>query len=198
MTSTAPFLFTTDFREDRRAKVPNEAEIAHSRAEAHRQGHAEGYAQARAEIEAELSTVATQVLEHARQLAARDEERSAALEEHAIQLAVTLARRLAGAALELHPMAAIEAAARECLVHARTAPHLAIRVNDAMVDAVDRLFARLGREIGYAGKVIVLGDPQIGTAEARMEWADGGLVVDPALQEQALAAAIANALKPDT
>jgi flagellar assembly protein FliH len=197
MTSAAPFLFSTDFREDRRAKAPNEAEIALSRAEAHRLGHAEGHAQAKAEIDAELSAIVAAVLQQAGQLAARDEERSLALEEAAIHLAVTLARQLAGAALDLHPMAAIEAAARACLVHARTAPHLAIRVNDAMVEPVDRLFARLGRENGYAGKVIVLGDPQIGAAEARMEWADGGLVVDPAQQEQALATAISNALRPD-
>lgn len=194
MSTASPFLFSTDFREDRRARVPAEADVGAARMEAHARGHAEGYAEARAEMEAGLFAVATRVLAETEALMAADEARAAALEGAATELAVIFARRLSSVALAQKPLAEIEAAARQCIIHARTAPHLAIRVAEGMVGEVDRLFARVARETGYAGKVVVLGEPDMAPFQARMEWADGGLVIDPAAREAALDAALARAL----
>jgi flagellar assembly protein FliH len=191
MTSAAPFLFNTDFREDRRAKGPSEAEMGEIRAMAHAQGRAEGHAQACAEMDAQLVGIASQLLAQADVLTAGQEQHALALEDAAIALAVTIARRIAGEALSQRPMAEIEAAARQCIVHARTAPHLAIRVSEAMVEQVDALFARIARETGYAGKVVVLGEPDMPRTDARMEWADGGLVIDAGSRTAALDAALA-------
>jgi flagellar assembly protein FliH len=55
-----------------------------------------------------------------------------------------------------------------------------------MVDEMDKLFARLCRETGFSGRVIVLGESDIGAGEARMEWADGGVLIDQAGLEQSL------------
>lgn len=194
MSSAAPFLFNTDFRKDRRAKGPTDAEMGESRARAHAEGHAEGYAAAKAEMDAQLIVLATQLQAQADALILAEEERALMQEEAAAQLAVTLARRICGAALAQKPLAEIEAAARACIIHARSAPHLAIRVAESMVAEVDRLFARIARETGYAGKVVVLAEPDMMPAEARMEWADGGLVIDPAAREAAIDMAVSRAL----
>ena len=194
MASTAPFLFNTDFREDRRAKGPSEAEMGEIRAVAFAQGHAEGYAQAKAEMDAQLVSMTSQLLEEAGNLTTYQEQCALAQEDASVVLAVALARRLGGAALAQKPLAEIEAAARQCIVHARSAPHLAVRVCESMVEPVDKLFARIAREIGYMGKIIVLGEPDMPPSDARMEWADGGLVIDAAAREAAIESAVSRAM----
>ncbi len=83
----------------------------------------------------------------------------------------------------------LEQAARECLTHARAAPHLAVRVNEAHVSDAERLFGRLTHESGYAGKLIILGEPEIAPGDARLEWADGGVVIDRGALDAAIATA---------
>ncbi len=75
-------------------------------------------------------------------------------------------------------------------MHARSAPHLAVRVNDAAVEDAEKLFGRLTRESGYAGKVIILGEPDIAPGDARLEWADGAVVIDRAALEKSISDAV--------
>ena len=58
------------------------------------------------------------------------------------------------------------------------APHLVATVNPDLVEGTEnRLKPRL-QSRGYAGKLIVMGDPSIAAGDGRLEWADGGLVLD--------------------
>jgi len=80
---------------------------------------------------------------------------------------------------------------RECLNHARTAPHLVLRVNEALVEPAEELTRKLAAEHGFAGKLMVLGQADIAPGDGRIEWAEGGFVLDSqqlsALVEQAVA-----------
>jgi flagellar assembly protein FliH len=186
----SPFLFDTDFRQERRKSAVTDEHVAAARAEGHAQGFDEGEAQARAQSDREIAALASLLSSQLTMLQADAEARAAEIEEAAVELAVTLARRLGGGALARHPLAEIEEVARECFAHARTAPHLAVRVGEAGVEQVDRLLARLAREAGYAGKIVVLGEPDMAAGSARIEWADGGMTVDPARRDEALEAGI--------
>ena len=90
------------------------------------------------------------------------DSRDAAREEEAMAFAVSLARRIAGDALDAHPLAAIGDAARAALQHLRGVPHLVVRVNDRLVDEVEALVKSLARERGFEGRLIVLGEPDLG------------------------------------
>jgi flagellar assembly protein FliH len=182
----SPFLFDTDFRQERRKSAVTDEHVASARAEGHAQGFAAGEARARAESDHEIAALASLLSSQLTMLQADADARAAQIEEAAVELAVTLARRLGGGALARHPLAEIEEVARECFAHARTAPHLAVRVGEAGVEEVDRLLARLARESGYAGKIVVLGEPDMVAGSARIEWADGGMTVDPARRDDAL------------
>ena len=89
-----------------------------------------------------------------------------------------LARRIAGDALDAKPLATIGEAARTALQHLRGVPHLVVRVNDALVDEAEALMKSLARERGYEGRLGVLGEPDLLPGDARIEWADGGIVRD--------------------
>jgi flagellar assembly protein FliH len=187
----SPFLFDTDFRQERRKATISEEHVAEARAEGHAQGLAEGAARARAESDRELAALASLLSSQLTMLQEDAEARAGQIEEAALDLAVTLARKLGGGALARHPLADIEQVARECFAHARIAPHLAIRVAEAGVEQVDRLLARLAREAGYAGKIVVLGEPDMANGSARIEWADGGMMIDPARRDDALKDSVA-------
>ena len=186
------FLFDTDFRPRENAAVsPQEAAaLAEAVAQAHARGVQEGRAQAEAQGQARMADALTRVGLAAAGLIGRSDARDAAREEEALAFSVALARRIAGDALDAQPLAAIGDAARAALQHLRGVPHLVVRVNDALVDDAEALVKGLARERGFEGRLIVLGEPDLAPGDARMEWADGGVVRDRARIEAAVLDAI--------
>jgi flagellar assembly protein FliH len=185
MSGPAKFMFENDFRNDRRARV-SDADIVNAERTGHEAGFAQGRMQALEEIQARYAAIASELSQQMEHLLNSNDQRALAIEHAAIQVAVDLAKRIGGAALAERPRAALEQAAREALGHARGAPHLAVRVNETVVDEMDKLFAKLCRETGFGGRVIVLGEPDAAIGEARMEWADGGILINQAGLDAAL------------
>jgi flagellar assembly protein FliH len=195
MATVSKFMFAADFRGDTAAKqAVSEVDIAAARNEGFKTGLTEGRAQVLGELEASTNAMAASLIQSLEILLAEMDQRTATLEDAAAGVAVTLARKLVGEALADRQLAGIEAAAREGLVQARGAPHLAIRVHDTMVEQVDRLLARLTREAGFAGRIVVLGEPDIRPGDARIEWADGGIVIDRGALDRSIDDVIAEAL----
>jgi flagellar assembly protein FliH len=173
MRTATKFTFGTDFGEVGR-RGTSEADLAAVKAEAFRAGEA----QARLEAESQLNGLSHQLVRSCERLIAQEDQRSAAIEAQAARVAIATARALAGAALAARPLGEIEHALRECLAHARLAPHLVVRVNDAAVEDIEALFRRVAQETAYAGRLVVLGEPDIMPGDGRIEWADGGFTVD--------------------
>lgn len=194
--TAAKFTFDTDFRSEARGRRVTDVDVETARREGFEAGFAEGQQAARAEANAALIHMAGLISQQAERLLAAQDQRSELIESAAATLAATMARRLAGAALADKPQALIEQAARECIAHARSAPHLAVRVNEAHVDSTEQLFGRLAHESGYAGKVIILGEPEISPGDARFEWADGGVVIDRAALDRQIDGVIGQVLGP--
>lgn len=186
MSRATKFMFGTDFREGGR-RAANEADLAAAKSEAFRAGEA----QARREAEGQINGLASQLVRSAERLLSQENARSATIEAQAARVAMVTAKALAGAALAEKPLGEIERAVRECLSHARLAPHLVVRVNDAGVEAVETMVKRVGLENAFAGRLIVLGQPDIMPGDGRIEWADGGFAIDAQrlsrLVEQAVA-----------
>lgn len=186
MAAATKFMFGTDFREGSR-KAAGEADISAARADGFRQGVEQG----RHEAEGQLGGFAAQLARSAERLFALEDVRVAAIEEQAAEVAIAVAKAIAGAALAEKPLATLQGAVRECLSHARQAPHLVVRVHESAVEAAEELVQKLTREHGFSGRLIVLGEPDIMPGDGRIEWADGGFVMDrerlSGLIEQAVA-----------
>jgi flagellar assembly protein FliH len=190
MATATKFMFSTDFREGGR-RAAGEADLAVARSDAFQAG----YEQGRREAEGQLSGTVGQLARTAERLFADEATRTAGIEAQAAHVAIVLAKALAAAALAERPLAALEGAVRECLAHARLAPHLVVRVNDMAVEMVEAMIKKLAQESGFAGRLVVLGDPDIATGDGRIEWADGGFAIDSerlaTLVEQAVAGVFA-------
>ncbi len=189
--SAKPFLFENDFRRpNSQSEARTAAAIAEAEARAHARGLIEGRAEALAQAEARLADALTRLGLAAAGLLNQSDARDAEREEQAMTFAIALARTIAGDALEARPLAAVEEAARSALQHLRGVPHLVVRVHDGLVDAAEELMKRLARERGFEGRLVVLGEPDLPPGDARIEWADGGVVRERArIEAAALAAA---------
>ncbi len=189
---TTPFLFDTDFRRPRPSaeamRVAEEAAMAEQAA--HARGMQEGRLQTEAQVQARLADAMTRLALAAAGLLAAADAREAEREAQAAEVAMLIARKVAGDALDAQPLAGIGEAARSALQHLRGVPHLVVRVHDGLVDEAEALVKRLARERGYEGRLVVLGDPETLPGDARIEWADGGVVRERARIEAAVAEAL--------
>lgn len=192
MAAAKKFMFDTDFRGNGR-KAVDEAALETARAE----GFHSGLDQARREAEQQLGSLLSQLVRHGERLLAQQDERLADIEAQAAQLAIATARSLAGAALADKPLVQLLAAARECLAHARHAPHLAIRVHESLVETVEGKLSGLARETGFAGRIVVLGEPDIAIGDGRLEWADGGIAIERAALDEAVDKAVRAVFGPE-
>ncbi|MGE7156944.1 FliH/SctL family protein [Methylorubrum rhodesianum] len=198
--ASRPFLFDTDFGRprgpspaDAEASARAEAERAAGEAAAYARGLQDGRAEAALQEQARLADALTRVGLAAAGLLNQSDLRDGEREAQALAFAQALARRIAGEALDARPLAAVEEAARSALRHLRGVPHLVLRVSEGLVDEAEALMRRLSREHGFEGRLVVLGEPDMAPGDARLEWADGGVVRERARIE----AAVESALSPN-
>ena len=187
MTTPRHFIFEQDFgKAGQAALMPSaiEREKAELQAAAHAQGYAQGVAAGRAAFQQEMDQRLHAALESVGYRAsevmnALDQIEQAASHD-AIQFAGLFARTAAANALEKFPLADLELAARETLAHVRQAPHLVIRVHETLYEQAESLLKRIGRERGFEGRLVILGEPDVVLGDFSIEWADGGVARDSA------------------
>jgi flagellar assembly protein FliH len=112
-------------------------------------------------------------------------------------LALATGRTIAGAALEQFPEAPAAAALAAMAREMETTPRLAVRTS---VDLVDRLQATLeatAQACGYAGQIVVRGDPALPPAAFVLDWGDGRASFDPVETAERVAEALRNAVEAE-
>jgi flagellar assembly protein FliH len=192
LSARAKFMFDVDFAAGsdpaRRAITPaaHEAAIAEARANAYRDGIAAAVAEAEARAAVALERIAGGLADLARKLDAIE----ARLEVEAIEVAVAVARKLAPELIAREPLTEIAALARGCFAQLVNAPHVVVRVSDALHAPAREELERAARMHGFDGRLVVLGEPEIAPGDCRIEWADGGVVRERAATEAAVAEAV--------
>lgn len=183
--SPQPVRFTFDVdmgrQSERNASLSDNALaelLAEARREAHAAGVAEGERTAVARAEKQVAGNAEALAGKVAAMAATiDDARKQAAAE-AVNLALSIARKLAGRMIAAEPTAEIEALIVECLQSLEGVPHLVIRCEPMLADRVRDIATSKMTHSGFTGRLVVLGDPDIAIGDARLEWADGGVVRD--------------------
>lgn len=202
MAAPARFLFDTDFaapppRPEPAAPIVPTIELSlHETllAEAERRGHARGLVEGRQGAEAKaagrLADEAGRLAAAAQSiLAVLDVERER-IEAEAARLAVAVARKIAGRLYDLHPREAILAVLADSLGPLAKAPHLVVRLATEDAGAIRDALTKLAAERGFDGRLVVLGEDGVPRGDCRVEWADGGIVLDRAAVEAAIETAL--------
>ena len=190
MTNAAPAKFRFDLdlghRQERNSVMTDSAIAAlltNARNEGHREGLAEGERSATVKAAQNIMKAAQNLADHTAAMnAALDDSRHATLSD-AVSLAAAIGRKLAHHLLEREPTAEIEALLTDCLASLDAVPHLVIRCNAELADAVREIATTRISTSGFTGRLVVLGDPDLAMSDARIEWADGGIVRDTAALE---------------
>ena len=184
MAAPAKFMFNADFAQGAGERSLTPAEIAAKVAEAEAIGYRKGFATAESETAAETARRRASALEHiggaldvlAKTLAAIE----ARLEAEAVEVAVAVARKLAGELVSREPLAEITALATECFRQLVAAPHVVVRVNDSLHEFAREQVQEIAQQRGFEGRLVVLAEPDVAPGDCRIEWADGGRVREQA------------------
>jgi flagellar assembly protein FliH len=198
MPTPARFLFDTDFAApprgaDAAPEVPTITVAEHEArlAAAEKAARAKGVEEGRAAVEAKA---AQRLADEAGRLAAAAQSMLAVLdadrrriEADAVRVADAIARKLAGALIDRLPREAVLAAFATALDALRRAPHVVVRLSPEDAGPIGEAIGAEARKRGFDGRIVILGEPDVRRGDCRIEWADGGMVVD----HQALADAVA-------
>jgi flagellar assembly protein FliH len=195
MRATAKYLFDLDFGggAENKPVIPlaeHQAQLAEAEANGYRNGIAVAEAQALTDS-SRLTALALESLASA--FAGLDQALRAVearLEAEAVEVAFAVGRKLAPALIDKEPLAEITALASDCFRQIVAAPHVVVRVNDAVYAATRERLDEILHTSGFEGRLVVLAEPDIAAGDCRIEWADGGVKRDRAATEAAITEAV--------
>lgn len=184
MAAPAKFLFDNDFAApDRtREKAATAAEIAQKVAEAEARAYQAGFDAGQREAKAESDRRVALAMEEIRisvqGIASRFASVEMKMENEAVDVAIAVARKLCSELVAREPLAEIVALVKDCFSHLVATPHLVVRINDTLYDSARETIERLAKQSGFEGRLVILAEPEIATGDCRIEWADGGVVLE--------------------
>lgn len=205
MKQAVKFTFDTHFDDPSRSgadaqarRSPTAADVEQARSEAYAAGFAAGETEAAERADRELSTAMNELAAGAAGLIAALDARMKSLSVEATQLAVACAGKLAPATIAARPETEIESVVRDCLSHLNREPHILLRVSTGLVDRLKETIDRMAMERGLTGRIILLGEPEMGDGDCVVEWADGGVVRSLDEIEKEIAEIVARYLETQT
>ena len=183
MSAPAKFLFDVDFAApDKSRDRPTQAELAQKVAEAESHAYRAGFEAAQHEARVESDRRAALALEEIgigiRGIASGIAGIETRMETEAVDVAVAVARKLCGELVAAEPLGEIIALVSDCFSHLVATPHLVVRINDQLYEAAREKIERQAAQSGFEGRLVILAEPGIATGDCRIEWADGGVVLE--------------------
>jgi flagellar assembly protein FliH len=189
MGAPAKFLFDTDFsapnKARERAATASETaqQIAAAEARAYRDGFDAGQREARAESDRRSALALEEIGIAMRGIATRFSTIETRMETEAVDVAVAVARKLCSELMAAQPLAEVMALVAECFSHLVSTPHLVVRIHEGLYDAARQRIERTASQSGFEGRLVILADPEIEFGDCRIEWADGGVMLERAAIE---------------
>jgi flagellar assembly protein FliH len=189
MAAPAKFLFDMDFSapDKTRERPATAAEIAQKVAAAEARAYRDGFDAAQREAKAESDRRAAAALEGIgtaiKAIVTRFSGIETRMETEAVDIAVAVARKLCSELIAGEPLAEVTKLVSECFSHLVSTPHLVVRINDSLYEGARERIERLAKQSGFEGRLVILAEPGIVTGDCRIEWADGGVVLERAAIE---------------
>ncbi len=150
--------------------------LAQAREEAYAEGFAAGEGNATAMAAQSIAIAATAIATKAAEITAAVDDAAKANLQASVELAASVGRKLAVHLLARQPTAELEALIAECMQNLDGVPHLVVRCQPQVADAVREIATSHMAISGFSGRLIVMGDPDQRLGDGRLEWVDGGLV----------------------
>ena len=189
MAAPAKFLFDVDFSAPDKARAPvvTPAEIAEKIANAEARAYRAGFDAAQREAKAESDRRAALALEEIgvaiSSISTRFSAIETRMETEAVDVAVSVARKLCNELMAAEPLAEMMALVQDCFKHLVATPHIVVRINDQLYDEARVRIEKLAKQSGFPGKLVMLAEPEMAGGDCKIEWADGGVQLERATIE---------------
>ena len=189
MAAPAKYMFDMDFAapDKTREKAPTAADIAQKVANAEAKAYRDGFDAAQREAKAESDRRAALALEEIgiaiKGIAQRFAGIENRMETEAVDVAVAVARKLCSELIAAEPLAEITGLVSDCFSHLVSTPHLVVRISDSLYEEARERIEKLAKQSGFEGRLVILAEPSIATGDCKIEWADGGVVLERAAIE---------------
>ena len=189
MAQPAKFMFDMDFAapDKAREKPPTAADIAQKVAAAEAKAYRDGFDAAQREAKVESDRRAALALEEIgiaiKGIASRFTGIETRMETEAVDVAVAVARKLCSELIAAEPLGEITGLVKDCFSHLVSTPHLVVRINDELYEGARERIEQLSKQSGFEGRLVILAEPQVPTGDCKIEWADGGVVLERAAIE---------------
>lgn len=180
MATLSKFLFDTSFDPGQAAEAEapaptfTEADLAAARAAGFAEGREAGRTEALASIEREAATALAAVGARLAEIGARIEDTRAHAIAGGIEVVAAVLRKAVPELARRNALAEIERLVHDALHALYDEPRVVVRAPDAVVAALQERIDGLAAASGFAGKVVLFGDPELAETDCRIEWADGG------------------------
>jgi flagellar assembly protein FliH len=189
MAAPAKYLFDVDFSapDKGREKPATPAEIAEKIADAEARAYRAGYdaAQHEAKVQSDrrIALAMEEISLAIRSIATGFSGIETRMETEAVDVAVAVARKLCTELVAREPLGEITGLVSDCFSHLVSTPHLVVRINTQLYEVAREKIERLAAQSGFEGRLVILAEPEIATGDCRIEWADGGVVLERAAIE---------------
>lgn len=186
MGAPAKFLFDTDFSVSHksRERAPTAVEIAQQIAAAEARAYQRGFDAAQREAKAQsdrrMALAIEDIAAGIKGIGGRFAGVEARMETEAVDVAVAVARKLCSELIAAEPLTEVAALVCDSFRHLVSTPHLVVRINDRLYDSAREHIERIAEQSGFTGHLVILAEPDIETGDCRIEWADGGIVLERA------------------
>lgn len=178
---TSPVKYTFDQAFDGGAKSRYDLEIERlvqegdeKREQAYSQGVADGKAQALQEIEAATKDAVLQLTQSAQSLFEQRQSLESGMKQEMVHLAYAIASKLSSALIRTKPTAEVQALIEDCLATVSREPRLVVRVSENISEMIASQLDAMKNATSFAGEIVLIGEPQMGDLDCRVEWPDGG------------------------
>lgn len=152
--------------------------VAQAREEGYGEGVKAGERNASSMASQTIAAAAGTLAAHTARMSASIDDTIALYRREAVSLAASVGSKLATHLVAAQPTAELRALITECMPSLSGVPHLVIRCHPDLADSLRDLAAEQINSSGFAGRLVVMGDPDIKLGDGRLEWVDGGLVRD--------------------
>jgi flagellar assembly protein FliH len=178
MTATAKYLFDEDFAAGQKPTitlVEADRRRADAESQAYRNGFAAGLAQAQNDAAQRTGAALAQIANAMDRLSKALSDIETRLETEAVQVAVSVAGKLASELIAREPLAEISALATDCFSQLVKTPHVVVHIGAEIYDAAKAKLDEIAGARGFEGRLVVMSDPALAAGDCRIEWADGGV-----------------------
>jgi flagellar assembly protein FliH len=171
-----------------------EAAVAEARKAALAEGETKGKADAAAQIERQTAAGLTAIAAHFAKIDGEVQAVAGALRETAIELSLSMVRRLFPEFARRHGLEEVTELLGRCLDTLRTEPRFTLRVASGQAETLRTEVDALARSRGFEGRIVVAADEGLKPGDCRIEWSQGGMIRSADEIWKAIEAAIAQAL----